>query len=66
MNISGSRIIQTVILLSSIYIDLNFIIRLKIEGRICFQKKKVVQSANGDTILVAINKRSNLNINEGN
>ena len=65
MNISGSCVIHIVIVLClplpSIW-HLSFISKLK-AGSV--SKVKVV-SANTDTILVAINKRSNTNINEGN
>ena len=54
--------------MSSPSIGLIFIIHLKIISKLkagCFLNVKVV-SANIDTILVAINKRSNTNINEVN
>ena len=48
--------------------DLTFIVHLKIISKLkagSVSKLEVV-SANADTILVAINKQSNMNINEGN
>ena len=54
--------------MSSPSISLTFIIHLKIISKLkagSVSKVKVV-SANEDTILVAINKRSNTNINKGN
>ena len=65
MNISGSRIIHTVILLClpfPLICTFLFISKLKAES---VSKVKVV-SANADTILATINKRSNKNIKEGN
>ena len=68
MNISGSRVIHIVIVFfSSSSIGLEFIVHLKIISKLkagSVPKVKVV-SANADTILVAINKRCNTNINEG-
>ena len=65
MNIPGSRIIHIVIVLClpfpSIW-TLSFVSKLK-AGSV--SKVKDVQSANADTLLVAINKQSNMNINEG-
>ena len=49
-------------------IDLTFVIHLKIISKLkagSLSKVKIVL-ANADTILVAINKQSNTNINEGN
>ena len=54
--------------MSSSSIGLTFIIHFKIISELkagTVPKVKVV-SMNADTILVAINKRSNTNINEGN
>ena len=54
--------------MSSSSIGLAFIVHLKIISKLkagSVPKVKVV-SANGDTILVAINKRCNTNINESN
>ena len=54
--------------MSSPSIGLAFIVHLKIFSNLnagSVSKVKVV-SATADTILVAINKRSNTNINEGN
>ena len=68
MNISGSRVIYSVIVLSSPSVGLAFIVLLKIISKLkagSVPNVKVV-SANADTILVAINKRCNTNINEGN
>ena len=70
MNISGSCVIHIVIVLSCVFpFHRSDIYRssqnhLKIEGK-SVSKVKVV-SANADIILVAINKRSDTNINEGN
>ena len=68
MNISGTCVIHIVVMLSSPSFGLTFIVHLKIISKLkagSVSKVKVV-SANADTILVAINKRSNTNINEGN
>ena len=68
MNISGSCVIHIDYVVSSPSIGLTFIVHLKIISKLragSVSKEKVV-SANADTILVAINKRSNTNINEGN
>ena len=53
--------------MSSISIGLNFFVHLKFEDRICFKSESYTISADADAdaILVAINKRSNTNINEG-
>ena len=67
MNISGSRVIHSVIVLclplrrSDIYRSSQNHLKLKAES---VPNVKVV-AANADTILVAINKRCNTNINEG-
>ena len=65
MNISGSRVIHIVIVLClappSVW-HLSLISKLKVGS---VPNVKVV-SANADTILVAINKWSNTNTNEGN
>ena len=70
MNISGSRYSHCDCFVSSIIgdIGLTFIVHLKILSKLkagCVPNKKVV-SANTDIILVAINKQSNMNINEAN
>ena len=68
MNISGSRVIHIVIVLClplpSVW-HLSCISKSSQNWRQDLFQKWVV-SANADTILVAINKRSNTNINEGN
>ena len=54
--------------MASLSIGLTFIVHLKFISKLktgSVSKVKVV-SANADTILVAVNKRSNTNINEGN
>ena len=72
MNISGSRIIHIVTVLcrplhrSDIYPSSKTHLKIfSILKAGSIPNVKVV-SANADTILVAINKRSNTNINEGN
>ena len=69
MNISGSRVIHSVIVLClPLSVGLTFIVLLKIISKLkagSVPNVKVV-STNADTILVAINKRCNTNINEGN
>ena len=69
MNISGSRVIHIVkVCMSSASFGLTFIFHLKIISKLkagSVSNVKVV-SANADTVLVAINKRSNTSINEGN
>ena len=47
--------------LFSISIDLNFILRLKIEGRICFKSEHCTIGERGNHL-----KRGNTDINEGN
>ena len=70
MNFSGSRVIHIDCdsFVSSPSISLTFIVHLKSIWKLkagSVPDVKVV-SANADIILVAINKRSNTNINEGN
>ena len=69
MNISGSRVIHSVIVLClPPSVGLTFIVLLKIISKLnagSVPNVKVV-STNADAILVAINKRCNTNINEGN
>ena len=69
MNISGSRVIRSVIVLClPLSVGLTFIVLLKIISKLkagSVPNVKVV-STNADTILGAINKRCNTNINEGN
>ena len=68
MNISGSRVIHVWLYYVFPFISLTFIVHLKIISKLkagTVSKVKVV-SPNVDTILAAINKRRNTNINEGN
>ena len=67
MNISGSCVFHIVIV-SSPSIGQTFIVHLKIISKLKAGSviKLTVVLANGDIILVAINKWSDTNINEGN